>query len=377
MREYCFEEIIKLVKRDKNKNRKFLFLNLLQGKYVPSDPRETLNLFETLGKKLVEKYHGKRICVIGFAETATAIAASIANIFEQRVYFLHTTREELPKEYFMTEFQEEHSHAKRHRLYSVEKEIFQKSDVIILIDDEFTTGKTVRNFIKNLREKQWIGAECKVVAASLINCMQSEHLNCFEEQKIEYEYLLRKEEDWNHFQWESSLEMKYVEKVKGKKVSKFNEIKIQGKKDARLGIYNNEYKAGCEELAWNIIDKIEFDNRKSENILVLGTEEFMYPAIYTAKKIQEVFPNKQCRVHATSRSPIVAMNNENYPVRNRDKIISFYDEEREVFLYNLTNYDQVLIVSDAETISEDAKKNIEEVMEQYNNYNITLVQWTK
>lgn len=395
MREYCFEEMIRVVQREKNKNRKFLFLNLLQGKYVPSNPQETLGLFETLGKKLAGKYNEKRICIIGFAETATAIAAAAAGCFQQNVYFLHTTREELPKEYFITEFQEEHSHAKKHRLYCLNKEILQKSDVLILIDDEFTTGKTVCNFVKSLREKHLIGEQCKIIAASLINCMKKEHLERFVHEKIQCEYLLHKDSDWEKINWNCSGNQPDIKgkSVKGenlylngtydKKERNFqkqngelvNVAGLHGKLDPRLGVYQSEYQNACEKLAWNIMEQLQVEKKKTEEILLLGTEEYMYPVIYIADKIQKIYPKKRCHVHATSRSPIVAMKLHGYPIYNRDEVISFYEKERKVFIYNLQKYNQVLILTDAESITDEAKSSIEMVMEHYGNYNCKLLQW--
>lgn len=403
MRDYCFEDIIRVVKRERNVNRKFLFLNLLQGKYVPSNPKETLELFETLGRKLAEKYDEKQICVIGFAETATAVAAAVAGCFCKNVYFLHTTREELPKEYFVTEFQEEHSHAKRHRLYCKNKELLQRSDVLILIDDEFTTGKTVCNFVKSLRENHWIGVQCKVIAASLINCMKEEHLQRFVHEKIEYEYLLRKDADWEKVEWKSNGKWINIEESCGEKRKiylgeeqgfsfyktynkqesdfnmqsrkSFDVIRLSGKLNPRLGVCQSEYQNVCEKLALNIMEQLQIERNKTEEILLLGTEECMYPIIYAADRIQKMYPKKQCYVHATSRSPIAALKEHGYPIYSRDKVVSFYEKGREVFLYNLRQYDQVVILTDAEKITEEAKYSIETVMENYGNINWKLLQW--
>ncbi len=382
MKEYCFEDIIKVVKREKNKKRAFLFLNLLQGKYVPSNPIETLQLFETLGKRVSEKYKEERICIIGFAETATAIAAAAASCFQQAVYFLHTTREELSNEYFITEFEEEHSHAKQHRLYCRDKDVLQSSDVLMLIDDEFTTGKTVCNFIKKLREEHWIRAKCKVVAASLINCMKKEDMQRFAEEMIECEYLLRKDYDWKNIGWGKEIGMEKVCQIQSERQLKqakerksFNVIMLSGKVNPRLGIYYTEYRKACENLTQKMIEQLQIEKEKAEDIVLLGTEEYMYPVIYAAAKIQETYPNKRCSVHATSRSPIVPMKKKDYPIYERDSIMSFYEEEREVFLYNLKKYDQVIMLTDAENITGEAKCSIEMAMDKYKNYNFKLIQW--
>ena len=403
MKNYKFEDIIRVVKREKNKNRKFLFLNLLQGKYAPSNPQSTLELFETLGRKLAEKYDGEKVCLIGFAETATAIAAAVAGCFQQKVYFLHTTREELQQEYFVTEFQEEHSHAKQHCLYCEDKKVLQESDVLILVDDEFTTGKTVCNFVKSLKENHWMKEDCKVVAASLINCMKPEHLQRFSNEKIECDYLMHREDNWEKIDWKSNEGEKCTENKK-KEISEsnlkneqtlqdnevyiqkknitlphnrkcFDIIRLKGKKNPRQGVYQLEYKKACEKLTMDIVELLQLDEKKSEEILLLGTEECMYPAIYAADRIQKMYSQKQCFVHATSRSPIVALDEDGYPIYSRDNVISFYEKDRNVFIYNLKKYSQVVILTDAEQISEEAKSSIETIMQKYENDNCKLLQW--
>ena len=49
--EKRIEEIIKIAKRDNNTKRNFLLVNSLQGKHIPTSPKETFNLFEKLNKK--------------------------------------------------------------------------------------------------------------------------------------------------------------------------------------------------------------------------------------------------------------------------------------------------------------------------------------
>ena len=90
---------------------------------------------------------------IGFAETATALGHAVFNAFHSNAMYIHTTREVLPDfEPFVT-FEEEHSHATSHRIYTEEPEILLQAKRIVLIDDEITTGNTVINIIKTLREK--------------------------------------------------------------------------------------------------------------------------------------------------------------------------------------------------------------------------------
>lgn len=90
---------------------------------------------------------------IGFAETATALGHAVFNAFHSNAMYIHTTREVLPDfEPFIT-FEEEHSHATSHRIYTEEPEFLLQAKHIVLIDDEITTGNTVINIIETLRQK--------------------------------------------------------------------------------------------------------------------------------------------------------------------------------------------------------------------------------
>lgn len=90
---------------------------------------------------------------IGFAETATALGHAVFNAFHSNAMYIHTTREVLPDfEPFIT-FEEEHSHATSHRIYTEEPEFLLQAKRIVLIDDEITTGNTVINIIETLRQK--------------------------------------------------------------------------------------------------------------------------------------------------------------------------------------------------------------------------------
>ena len=98
-----------------------------------------------------------------------------------------------------------------------------------------------------------------------------------------------------------------------------------------------------------IIEKIGSPTGKK--ILVLGTEEFMYPAILTGKKIEQ--NGNFVRTHSTTRSPISVFDSDSasgckkYPLYSRFTLASLYDEERTTYIYNLDYYDKILIITDS------------------------------
>ena len=91
----------------------------------------------------------------------------------------------------------------------------------------------------------------------------------------------------------------------------------------------------------------ELKNKLWGKVLVVGTEEFMHPAIQVAARIAE---SKICdcvKTHSTTRSPIVPSLDDGYPLKNRYVFRSIYDYERTTYLYNLECYDVVVLVTDA------------------------------
>ena len=96
MNEVKLEEIIKIAKRDNNTKRNFLLVNSLQGKHIPTSPKQALDLFWKLNRENIGILREESILIIGFSETATAIATSFAiNLLKEvkQVYLLLTTRE--------------------------------------------------------------------------------------------------------------------------------------------------------------------------------------------------------------------------------------------------------------------------------------------
>jgi len=169
-----------------NKKRQFLFVSTVLGKHLAVLPQiplltgtllammydqhfssQTVNTVPSVVKALKEGTDIKELLnsvegsielaqetlFIGFAETATALGHAVFNAFQANAMYIHTTREVLPDiEPFVT-FEEEHSHATSHRIYTEEPDVLQQAKRIVLIDDEITTGNTVINIIQTLRKK--------------------------------------------------------------------------------------------------------------------------------------------------------------------------------------------------------------------------------
>ena len=172
--QYKKNDLLTIEKRYNNNKRSYLLVNPLQGKHLAVSPAKALSMMESLGEKVKKKYPETKL-VIGFAETATAIALKVADTISSECYCINTTREVLPEGKDFIYFSEEHSHASSQKLCADNlEEYIKNTETIILLDDELSTGKTMRNLVVKLREKYPCVSEKKFVTASILYRLNSE-----------------------------------------------------------------------------------------------------------------------------------------------------------------------------------------------------------
>jgi pyrimidine operon attenuation protein/uracil phosphoribosyltransferase len=100
------------------------------------------------------------VLVLGFAETATALGATVAEALGAG--YLHSTRHDPPGATPAAGFDEAHSHATAHRLLPAEDDWLPTDGTVVLVDDELSTGATARATIRALHavapQRQWVVA---------------------------------------------------------------------------------------------------------------------------------------------------------------------------------------------------------------------------
>ncbi len=368
MIKYKESDFVAAAKRDNNKKRNYLIVNKLQGKHVPAIPSESLKLFNELSNKIKNVCVNEKLLIIGFAETATAIGAAAA--CEIDCLYMQTTREYIQNVEYLY-FTEEHSHASEQKLVKSDLDnIINSIDTIAFVEDEITTGNTIKNII-NIIKKTYIGKKIKFKVFSILNGMEIEFINKFKEDEIEFFYLIKT----NHSLYEKKV---LYCKGDGKYYDMFNKdigyncinVEFDGLLDARRIVKSYEYKCACEKLSEKILN---YTKLKSKNILVLGTEEFMYPALYTAFKLEKLGNN--VLFHATTRSPIIVSNENEYPLYSRYYLKSMYDENRPTYIYNIKKYDYVLIITDSQNKYKAGMQNLTAALKSYGNKNIYMFRW--
>ena len=370
MSTYNERELLRLAKRFHNTKRTYLLMNPLQAKHLSIQPAKTIEMFRSLGEKIKDSYDGIRL-VIGFAETATAVGVAVAEVISKDCIYVHTTREAVPEEGNWIEFSEEHSHAVEQRLTGSHiKEWLESTKSIVFVDDEISTGKTLLNIIAQLKAIYPEIENKRLIAASIINRVSDKNLEIMRKNGIESVSLLQLEEiDYDkqveNFTISEAKESEYLDIA-------VNYVEYEPKVrllDPRLGVLVQDYRRNLDDFVEDIINHVDI---QGENVLVLGTEECMYPAIILGERLQNTF-NANVYSHSTTRSPIGICMDEEYPVKSGFKLRSLYDDERTTYIYNLSKYDKVIIVTDSKMITNRAIETLRNVLAMSGNSHVLMI----
>lgn len=344
-KHFLADDIVHICKRVNNAKRDFLFVNAFQGKHLSVSPTTAFTLYEELASEIRSSLScEEKLVVIGFAETATAIGQYIAYSLENCIYYMQTTREQIPNVTPLLEFREEHSHATEQLLYGDLNSLIG-CDRILFVDDEISTGNTILNFISALEE---IGVYKKYGVASFLNWQNKEWTQKFEELSISTYCVVRGAlKDLT-----AKVPVPISDMVKP--IPDFNTalgfftLKCQianfsadrlGKVPVRLNDFANALYSSIKPVLEMTLPT------NNEEVLVLGTEEFMFAPLMFGKLLREKH-HVSAWFHATTRSPIETSNFGTYAISRRFPIASCYDSSRNTFVYNLRKYDKVYIVTD-------------------------------
>lgn len=394
---YKETDVVRVAKRLNNNKRKYLVLNNCQGKHLPAKSDDAFTMFDELANVVMTAYKDERILVIGFAETATAIGARLA--IKLGAKYIQTTREEIGDCTFL-HFEEAHSHAPEQKIiYEDLLSVIGEIDRIIFAEDELTTGNTIINLVNAIKSSfdDKISKKIRFSVASLINGMDDAAINRFEKFDnydnenesscgIRYHYLIKT--DQSGF---SDIAEKYVGDgaayFKNDEKTDFSLMTFSGYMNARRMVDAAEYETACNDLVKQVNPSISSVCSTSScdemKILVLGTEEFMYPALNIATSIYKGLKDKKdkkvtVKCHSTTRSPISSSKEEDYPIKERFELVSPYDYDRVTYIYNLDKYDKVFVVTDAYIDEENGNNGIYSIVNALKlkgNDDITVIRW--
>lgn len=354
-------DLIVMGKRINNEKRNFLFISKVLGKHIEAKP----SVCKEIGCKLAglifnkeekgESYkNNEKICVLGFAETATGLGMAVAS-YIQNSYYLTTTREDIKEIKSILKFEEEHSHATTHKCFPLDKDKLINSEKIILVDDEITTGKSMINIIKELKE---VTNAKKFIIVSILDWRNEEHRKVYDDlvnkENINVEVLSLisgdiKIKDTTTYMDNNDNVINDTTDVLNYNALDRIDLKTNYEKEVesyllhtgRFGVDFNEIQAlesKCEDIANKLQELVE----SNEKILVLGHGENIYIPCRIASYI-----NGDVYFKSTTRSPIYCENIDGYPIKEKH---AFYHKGVKYYFYNKSEiekkYDKVILITE-------------------------------
>ncbi len=381
------DDLIIMGKRINNKLRNFLFISKILGKHIEvkadvckaigivlaslvykqfNEEQEDLkdileyiknpdNLNKNI-KEIIDNFtfntKGEKVCVLGFAETATGLGMAVASSIEDS-YYLTTTRENITGIKSLVNFEEEHSHATMHKCFPISKEDINSKDRMILVDDEITTGKSMINIIRELSNVTTIK---KYTILSILDWRS--HLNkklmdsLAIEKDIDIEVLSLISGDItinDNSVFYNYIDNKIEETSLVSNLNILDRIKIEIE-DEYTDYYRYSGRFGVNQKEIALLDKkckriakvIENDIKDSDKVLILGHGE----NIYIPGKIASYLKN-DTYFKSTTRSPIFCEDIGEYPIKTAHV---FYDGDVKYYMYNKEDiekrYDKVILITE-------------------------------
>lgn len=313
-----------------NSKRGFLFLSKVIGKHYPSCPLKMKEIHVHLSNLVKPKLETGPTVVVGFCETATGLGYGIfeeLNLTDS--FYQHSTRHKIDHPLFI-KFNEDHSHAESHYFYLPQSlkhlQILQNAANIVFVDDEFTTGNTLKNAIFAFRGKN--------IFANFIGV--------------------------GILDWTSEIQKKDLPDIvsyfkgsytfKKKEIRKRNNYVSFAESSPILPEIKNCYgRVGTKKLAPDFENILKYFPSTECEVLVLGTGEFMNVAYLLGLFLKSY--TKQVFVQSTTRSPILLGNDVNSLLYFKDN----YSENIDNFLYNVSDkhYDVIYVCYETDYNSAD------------------------
>ncbi|MFS1429811.1 phosphoribosyltransferase domain-containing protein [Vibrio splendidus] len=296
------EDLIAFANR-KNENRGFLFVSKLLGKHIPVRPSVMERAYEVLASEISSN---KPAMVVGLAETATGMGAGIAHqLTNEKVIFQHTTRCDLPGFDRLFEISEAHSHAVGHIVYAPSSQIAEEmnaAEQLVLIDDEITTGNTLRQLAKAYLE--YLPRVNEINIVSLLSWLDADKFDVFvsditsycEDNGLTVPSIKQNCLYNGAFDFQANPEYRETLPVKAhRSESKLECAHNLGRLPVRMThICTSKYVKQITELA---------KNNPNKPISIIGTGENMFIPYLVASSLE--FQGYDVTIQSTTRSPIL------------------------------------------------------------------------
>jgi hypothetical protein len=149
-----------------NPRRGYLIVSRVLGRHLPARPSVMRRSVRDLASTISPDLPGP-VLVVGLAETAVCLGQMLHEEWRRRTGrddggFIHSTRQRVDAP-LLCRFEEPHSHASAHLIYRPQPEALGRPRSLVIVDDEISTGTTVRNLAAAL-VAEWPQVERIVVA---------------------------------------------------------------------------------------------------------------------------------------------------------------------------------------------------------------------
>ncbi|WP_030210738.1 phosphoribosyltransferase [Streptomyces bikiniensis] len=356
----------------RNPKRAHLLVSGVLGKHVPQRPSVVYGAGLDLGRRvraLLGDEEAARAVVLGYAETATALGHAVADGLALAPY-LHSTRRPVPGVARAGGFEESHSHATSHLLLPEDPKLLAGEGPLVLVDDEFSTGNTVLNTIRDLHERHPRERYVVVALVDMRAAADRDRLAAFAEEigarvdlvaraagtvrlpegVLEKGRALVAEHEARHG---ATREPETVPLA-----SAFVRATLDWPRDLPDGgrhgftpAHRDRLEAALPSLAAGVGEALRSRPGTGRGrVLVLGFEELMYAPLRLGTALEEA--GHDVRYSTTTRSPVLAVDDPGYAIRTR-LVFPAHDDPAdgpgERYAYNVAGggFDAVVLVVDS------------------------------
>ncbi|WP_166022793.1 phosphoribosyltransferase [Streptomyces chilikensis] len=351
----------------RNPRRAHLLVSHVLGKHVPQSPAVVHAHGLALGRRVRELLgpeQAARAVVLGYAETATGLGHSVADGLGDAPC-LHSTRRLVPGVEPAGGFEESHSHATSHLLLPEDPALLAGDGPLVLVDDEFSTGNTVLNTIRDLHARHPRDRYVVVALVDTRSPADSDRLAGFAAGIGARVDLVAT----------ASGRVRLPEDVleKGRAlVAEHEAPAVPPRRTAapgtvrRIGLgwpaglpdggrhgftpaHRARLDAALPAMTGRLADALPAGARR---VLVLGSEELMYAPLRLAAALEQAVPDAEVRFSTTTRSPVLAVDDPGYAIRSR-LVFPAHDEPADGpgdrYAYNVAGagFDTVVAVVDS------------------------------
>ncbi|MET9883467.1 phosphoribosyltransferase [Streptomyces sp. NPDC006430] len=324
------DELLGLALR-RNPKRAHLLVSQVLGKHVPQSPQTVYAAGYGLGQRVRELLgeDAARALVLGYAETATGLGHCVADGLGTAPY-LHSTRRPVPGVDPAGGFEEAHSHATSHLLLPEDPQLLAGDGPLVLVDDEFSTGNTVLNTIRDLHARHPRTHYVVVALVDMRSPADRDRLTDFAAELGARVDLIALASGTVHLpdgvlaKGQALVERHETQGAEPPAAGSrppVGRIALDwpaGVPDGGRHGFTPEHRARLDAalpaLTRQLTDAL---GTESGRVLVLGNEELMYAPLRLARALEATGTAAEVRFSTTTRSPVLAVDDPGYAIRTR------------------------------------------------------------